>query len=45
MDNYYYYHQPKYFMRVKDAILEMSDIAKRRSNRLVVVISLPLMFR
>jgi len=38
IDNYYYYHQPKYFIPLKNAILEMADIARERGNRLVVVI-------
>lgn len=38
MDNYYYYHQPKYFLRVKQAILEMAAIAKKGERKFVVVI-------
>lgn len=38
VDNYYYYHKPKYFVSVKEAILEMADIAGGRGNKLVVVI-------
>ena len=38
IDNYYYYHQPKYFDRVKDAILEMSEIAGDSNHKLLVVI-------
>ena len=38
VDNYYYYHSPKYFIPVKEAILEMADIAGERGNKLVVVI-------
>lgn len=38
IDNYYYYHQPKYFNPVKAALSELADIAKRRGNKLVVVI-------
>jgi len=38
IDNYYYYHQPKYFIPTKKAILEMADIARRQSRKLVVVI-------
>jgi len=38
VDNYYYYHRPKYFIPVKEAMLEMADIAVKRGNKLVVVI-------
>lgn len=38
IDNYYYYHQPKYFIPLKNAILEMADIAKEQASKLVVVI-------
>lgn len=38
VDNYYYYHSPKYFIPVKKAMLEMADIAGGRGNKLVVVI-------
>lgn len=38
IDHFYYLHQPKYFNRVKKAILEMNDIAKIRRQALVVVI-------
>jgi len=38
VDNYYYYHNPKYFVPVKEAILEMADIAGERANKLVVVV-------
>jgi len=38
VDNYYYYHSPKYFVPVKEAMLEMADIAGGRANKLVVVI-------
>ena len=38
VDNYYYYHSPKYFVPVKEAMLEMADIAAERDNKLVVVI-------
>lgn len=38
VDNYYYYHKPKYFVPVKEAMLEMADIAGRRVNKLIVVI-------
>jgi len=38
VDNYYYYHNPKYFVSVKEAMLEMADIAKRQNRKLVVVI-------
>ena len=38
IDNYYYYHQPKYFDRVKDAILETSEIAGDSNDKLLVVI-------
>jgi hypothetical protein len=38
IDNYYYYHQPKYFIPLKKAILEMADIARERKNKLAVVI-------
>jgi len=38
IEHFYYLHQPKYFSRVKEAILEMADIAKERGNRLMVVI-------
>ena len=38
VDNYYYYHSPKYLIPVKETMLEMADIAARRANKLVVVI-------
>ncbi|MFH0912663.1 MAG: hypothetical protein V1884_00035 [Candidatus Omnitrophota bacterium] len=38
VDNYYYYHQPKYFIPLKNAILEIASIAKERKGELVVVI-------
>ncbi len=38
VDNYYYYHEPKYFIPVKETMLEMADIAVKRDNKLVVVI-------
>lgn len=38
LENYNYYHQPKYFQHVKNAILEMADLAKERGRKLVVVI-------
>ena len=38
IDEYYYYHQPKYFLPLKKAILEMADIAGEQGNKLVVVI-------
>jgi hypothetical protein len=38
VDHYFYLHQPKYFMHVKEAILEMADIAKSRGGKLVFVI-------
>jgi len=38
VDNYYYYHDPKYFVSVKEAMLEMADIAGGRGNKLAVVI-------
>jgi hypothetical protein len=38
MDNYYYYHQPKYFNPVTDAILEMARISAAKGTKLAVVI-------
>jgi len=38
VDNYYYYHKPKYFIPVKEEILEMADIAAERGNKLIVVL-------
>lgn len=38
VEHYYYLHQPKYFARVEKAILDIADIAKERSRKLVVVI-------
>jgi len=38
IDHYYYYHQPKYFIPVKNTILEMSQIARNQGNKLVVVV-------
>lgn len=38
VDNYYYYHKPKYFIPVKETMLEMAQIAGGRANKLVVVI-------
>jgi len=37
-DNYYYYHQPKYFIPTKKAILEMADIACKQGRKLALVI-------
>lgn len=37
-EHFYYLHQPKYFNRVKKAILEMDALAKERHRKLVVVI-------
>ncbi len=38
IDNYYYYHQPKYFIPVKETLLEMADISAERANKLIVII-------
>ncbi|MFA5089401.1 MAG: hypothetical protein WC510_00035 [Candidatus Omnitrophota bacterium] len=38
IDNYYYYHQMKYFLHVQDAISDMARISKRQSRKLAVVI-------
>ena len=38
IEQYYYLHQPKFFAPVKEAILEMADIARKRQEKLVVVI-------
>ncbi len=38
LENYNYYHQPKYFDKVKEAVLEMADISQERGRKLVVVI-------
>jgi hypothetical protein len=38
IEHYYYYHQPKYFIPVKNAILEMSQMSRNQGNKLVVVI-------
>lgn len=38
MDNYFYYHQPKYFKAVEKAIQETAEIAKKYGNKLIVVI-------
>ncbi len=38
VDEYYYYHQPKYFVPLKETMLEMTDIARERGNKLVLVI-------
>lgn len=38
VDHYYYLHQPKYFFRVEKAILEISDIAKAKNSKLILVI-------
>ncbi|MDD5431707.1 MAG: SGNH/GDSL hydrolase family protein [Candidatus Omnitrophica bacterium] len=37
-DHYNYLHQPKYFIHVKNAILEMAQIAQNRGIKLAVVI-------
>lgn len=37
-DHYLYLHQPKYFSRVTEAILEMTEISKKLGTKLVVVI-------
>lgn len=38
LENYNYYHQPKYFNQIKKAVLEIADISRERRNKLVVVI-------
>ncbi|MFH1889034.1 MAG: hypothetical protein ABH806_02955 [Candidatus Omnitrophota bacterium] len=38
VDNYYYYHRPKYFLHVKEAMLEMAGICAAKNTKLVVVI-------
>ncbi|MDD4980529.1 MAG: hypothetical protein PHC54_04560 [Candidatus Omnitrophica bacterium] len=38
VDNYYYYHQPKYFIPLKNAILEMADMVQQNGQKLVIVI-------
>jgi hypothetical protein len=38
LENYNYYHQPKYFDKLKEAILEMAKISRERGRKLVVVI-------
>lgn len=38
LDHFNYLYQPKFFVRVKEAILEMADIAASRGSKLVVVI-------
>lgn len=38
IEQYYYLHQPKFFAPVKEAILEIADIARKRREKLVVVI-------
>lgn len=38
IDNYYYYHQPKYFLPLKQAILEMAALLKSRRIKFAVVI-------
>lgn len=38
VEHFYYLHQPKYFSRVKDAILEMADISKAKGKKLIVLI-------
>jgi hypothetical protein len=38
IDNYYYYHSPKYFIPLKNAILEIANIAKEEKSKLVLVI-------
>jgi hypothetical protein len=38
IDEYYYYHQPKYFVLLKNTVLEIAGIAKERGNKLVVMI-------
>jgi hypothetical protein len=38
IDHYFYLHQPKYFIHVKEALLEMAEIARIKGNKLVVVI-------
>ena len=38
IDNYYYYHRPVYFARVREGVRELADIAGKRNNKLVVVI-------
>jgi len=41
IDNYYYYHQPKYFARVEEVILDMADIAYKQGGRKLVVVIFP----
>ena len=38
IDHFYYLHQPKYFKRIKEAILEMAEISRARGRKLAVVI-------
>lgn len=38
IEHFYYLHQPKYFVRVREAILEMAEIARKCGRKLVVVI-------
>ena len=38
VDHYFYLHKPKFFVHVKEAILELADIAKSEDRKLVVVI-------
>lgn len=38
IDNYFYYHQPKYLMPVKHAFREMAGISRSLGNKLIIVI-------
>lgn len=41
IDNYYYYHQPKYFLPLKKAILEMAQLAQDTSKKKLVMVIFP----
>ncbi len=38
IDNYYYYHQPKYFNPLKEAMLEIAKISAKNGKKLPIVI-------
>ena len=38
IDNYYYYHQPKYFDHLQEAVLKLANYAKTKHSKLILVI-------
>jgi len=38
IEHFYYYHQPKYFIPIQEAILEIADTAKKAGGKLALII-------